>query len=60
MVIVSDYLQHDTYAVNVFLKFILQHLESTVHQVHEVVILSEGAARDFKQHFLPSGPHHTG
>ena len=54
MVIVSDYLQHRKYAVNVFLKFIRQHLESTVHQFQEVVIFSDGAASQFKQRFLLS------
>ena len=39
MVVVSDYLHHDKYAVNLFLKTILQHLDSTVQRFNKVVIV---------------------
>ena len=54
MVVVSDYLHHDKYAVNLFLKTILQHLDSTVQRFNKVVIFSDGAASQFKQHYLLS------
>ena len=65
MVIVSDYLHHDKYAVNKFLKTIFQWLdseikrktifqwlESEIKRFKEIVMFSDGAASQFKQRFL--------
>ena len=54
MVVVSDYLHHDKYAVNLFLKTILQHLDSTVQRFIKVVIFSDSAASQFRQRYLLS------
>ena len=54
MVVVSDYLHHDKYTVNLFLKTILQHLDSTVQRFIKVVIFSDSAASQFKQRYLLS------
>ena len=54
MVVVSDYLHHDKYTVNLFLKTILQHLDSTVQRFIKDVIFSDSAASQFKQRYLLS------
>ena len=54
MVIVSDYLQHDKYAVNVFLRAILQFLDANVRHFEKVVFFSDGPSSQFKQRFLLS------
>ena len=52
LVIVSDYLHHDKYAVNKFLKTIFQWLDSEIKRFKEIVMFSDGAASQFKQRFL--------
>lgn len=52
LVIVSDYLHHDKYAVNVFLQVILQWLDENVRRFEKHVFFSDGAASQFKQRFL--------
>ena len=52
MVIVSDSLHHDKYAVNVFLSHIFQHLDENVRPFESIVMFSDGASSQFKQRFL--------
>ena len=54
MVIASDYLQHDKYAVNVFLRRILifKWLDDEVRHFEKIVMFSDGAASQFKQRYL--------
>ena len=52
MVIVSDSLHHDKYAVNVFLSQIFQHLDENVRPFESIVMFSDGASSQFKQCFL--------
>ena len=52
MVIVSDSLHHDKYAVNVFLSQIFQHLDENVRPFESIVMFSDGASSQFKQRFL--------
>ena len=52
MTIVSDYLHHDKYAVNVFLNTIFKWLDEEVRQFESIVIFSDGAASQFKQRYL--------
>ena len=51
IVIVSDYLSHDRFAVNVFLKAIVDWLDDNIHKFKEYSFFSDGAASQFKQRF---------
>ena len=52
MVLVSDYLCHDKFAVNVFLDTIFKWLDEEVRTFSEIVLFSDGAASQFKQRYL--------
>jgi hypothetical protein len=60
MAIVSDYLSHDKYAVNTFLKLILDYLNKNIRQFDEIVFFSDGAASQFKQKYLLANITHWG
>ena len=52
MVIVSDYMSHDKYAVITFLKLIILELETKHKHFDEIVFFSDGASSQFKQKYL--------
>ena len=52
LVIVSDCLTHDKYAVCCFLDLVVKYLKQQVDHLEEVVIFSDGCAGQFKQKFV--------
>lgn len=52
--VISDYLQHDKYAVHTFLQALLSDVRHSFTNVTSVNVFSDGAASQFKQRFLLS------
>ena len=61
MIITSDYLQHDKYAVTVFIKIILEQIDSVLGRpISKHVFFSDGPSSQFKQRFVISSLTHLG
>ena len=55
VVVASDYLLHNKYAVLSFLSIIVDHLESNIRKFSVYEFFSDGASAHFKQRFTMSG-----
>ena len=52
MVIVSDNISHNKFAVSQCLERVLKHLKLMIALLREVIIFSDGSASQFKQRYL--------